>query len=144
MKILVWVMLLPLVLSGCDKSEPVTEQPTARMETVSGTVEFVERIGLTPQSRLEIRLLDVTLADAPAREIASKNIEQPGQSPLSFSLDYDPTLIDPDSTYSVSAKVYDRNKLILVSDTINPVLTGGNGSEVRVRVVRVSAATNTG
>ena len=144
MKIMVWVMLLPLVLSGCGKSEPVTEQPPPRMDTVSGTVEFVERIGLTPESRLEIRLLDVTLADAPAREIASMSIDQPGQSPLSFSIDYDPTLIDADRTYSISAKVFDRNKLILISDTINPVLTGGNGSEVRVRVVRVSAATNTG
>jgi len=144
MKRLVWLLFLPLVLPGCGESEPVGEPPAPQLQTISGTVEFVERIGLTPESRLEIRLLDVSLADAPAREISSRSIERPGQSPLPFSIDYDPQLIEPGKTYSISARVYDRGKLILVSDTVNPVLTGDAGSEVRVRAVRVSAAANPG
>ena len=136
--------LLPVVAClfvfacGGEKVEQADVEPeTAEtLSSVTGTVEFRERVGLTPESRLEIVLQDVSLADAPATEIARKIVEQPGQSPIEFSIEYDSSLIDERHTYSVGAKVFDRDQLIFISDTINPVITRGAPTQITVQTVR--------
>jgi len=127
-------------LAACGDPPPEVEASSSTMRTISGTVQFAERIGLTHESRLEVRLLDISLADAAAIEIASRVIEKPGQSPLAFTIDVDGDLIDERNTYSVGAKVFDRDRLIMISDSVSPVLTQGAGTDVTIRAVRVSAA----
>lgn len=128
-----------IFLAACGDPPPAVEEPSSTVQTITGTVEFAERIGLTPESRLEVRLLDVSLADAAAVEIASRVIEKPGQSPLAFTIEFDRNLIDERNTYSIGAKVFDRDRLIMISDSVNPVLTRGAGTEVTIRAVRVTA-----
>lgn len=137
-----WTHILAIVgvfLAACGDPAAVVEEPTRNMQSISGTVDFAERIGLTADSRLELRLLDVSAADSAVTEIASRVIEEPGQSPLSFTIDFDANLIDQDSAYGVSAKIFDRDKLILVSDAVHPVLTRGAGNEITITAVRVSS-----
>ena len=46
-------------------------------DTVRGTAMYRERIALPPGAVLEVSLQDVSLADAPARELGSVRIEDP-------------------------------------------------------------------
>ena len=135
--------LVCLVLAGCSDPEPKVEEPLQDLRTISGTVKFKERIGLTPESRLDVTLLDVTRADAPAVEVVSKAIANPGQSPIEFAIQFDASLIDVTHRYSINAKVYDRGRLILLSDTNVPVLTHGAAENPRIVVVRVSQSSAT-
>jgi putative lipoprotein len=134
---LIVVLQVLLACSGTEKS-PASQTEPPVTEQVTGVVMFRDRVGLTPEARLEVRIHDVSRADAPAIEIASIGVDDPGQSPIGFSIVYDPALIDERHTYSISARVYDRGQLIFVSDTMTPVLTRGAGRDVVVDVVRVS------
>ena len=129
---------LMMILGGCGEEEPAPEVAVVSMKTISGTVTYRERIGLTSESRLQVQLLDVSKADALATEISSTVIDNPGQVPIPFSLDFDPADIDDRMTYSISAKIFDRDQLIFTSDSINPVLTRGAGNTVVVNVVRAA------
>jgi putative lipoprotein len=132
------IALVCLVIVGCSDPAPPVVEPQQDMRTISGTVKIRERIGLTPDSRLEIKLLDVSVADAPAVEIVAEAIENPGQSPIEFAIQYDATLIDTTHRYSIAAKIFDRGRLILLSDTNVPVLTHNAAENPRIVVVRVS------
>jgi putative lipoprotein len=134
------IMLLAtgLLIAACGDPEPQTPEPQPKSETVSGTVIFRERIGLTPESRLEVELQDVSLSDVPAAVIAATAIDNPGQSPISFTIDYIADQIDDRHSYSISARVLDRGHLIMVSDSISPALTRNAPDEVTVYAVRVS------
>jgi len=127
-----------MVLVACDDPPPPLETPRQDLQTISGSVVFRERIGLTSDARLEITLLDVTGPDRPAEKIATAVSDNPGQSPIDFSLEYDAGLIDEQHRYEVSARVFDRDRLILVSETAKAVLTDGAGSEIVLYAIRVS------
>ena len=136
-RVLVTFALCTLVVA-CGDPEPEVTEPEIANASVSGVVVFRESIGLTPESRLEIELTDVSLADAPATVIATVAIDNPGQSPIAFTLEYDASLIDDRHSYSIGARVLDRGHLILVSDNINPALTRNAPEVVTVYAVRVS------
>ena len=136
-RVLMTVALCTLVVA-CGDPDPEVAEPESANASVSGVVVFRERIGLTQESRLEVELSDVSLADVPATVIATAVIDNPGQSPIAFSLEYDASLIDDRHSYSIGARVLDRGHLILVSDNINPALTRNAPEEVIVYAVRVS------
>lgn len=131
-------MVACLVLVACNKPAALIEEVQANLQTISGTVVFRERIGLTQDSKMEIILLDVSDSNTPGVEIVKTGFNNPGQSPIAFAFEYDADLIDEQHDYGVVVNVFDRGKLILVSENIKPVLTGGAGSEIRVNVVRAS------
>ena len=59
-----------------------TPQPTVpATSVVTGTVTYRERIALSPQAVVEVKLLDISQADAPAITIGEQIIEKPGASP---------------------------------------------------------------
>jgi len=137
------IALVCFVVVGCSEPAPPSEAPERDVRTISGTVKFREHIGLTPESRLELTLQDVSVAAAPALQIATETVENPGQSPIEFTIQYDAELIDATHRYSIDAKVFDRGHLILLSDTIVPVLTDGAAENPRIIVVRVSQSSTT-
>lgn len=128
-------------ITACGESSQSVDESAVAVKTITGTIEFRERIGLTRSSKLEIQLLDISLADVPARIVASKIIDNPGQAPFNFTIEYDPALIVEQNTYSVSARIHDSGQLILISDATNPVLTRDAPSTVNVEMVRVSSVT---
>lgn len=138
-------LTLAMLFVACSKeTPPVQPEPLPAQQktmlTISGTVVLRERIGLTPESRLDIRLEDVSRADVPAIEIAKRSIDNPGQSPIPFSIDVDEGLIDQRMSYAIRAQVFDGDQLIFVSDSHNPVLTHGAGTDVTVNAVRLVAS----
>ncbi|WP_029916802.1 YbaY family lipoprotein [Caulobacter sp. UNC358MFTsu5.1] len=103
---------------------------------VTGQVVWRERIMLPPQTKVIVRLQDVSLADAPAKVIAEAVI--PAQTPpVAFSLGYDPAKIAPTARIAVSARVEVDGRLRFINDTHIPVINGGptEGVEVLVKGV---------
>ena len=100
---------------------PVETRPAA---SLAGTVTYRQRTALTPEAELQVELRDVSRQDVAAPLIAKRVIARPGQVPIAFTLDYDPSLIEPGRTYAVSARITDRGQLQFVTDTRVPVLSG--------------------
>jgi putative lipoprotein len=111
----------------------------AELATIEGTASYLERIALRPGAVLEVELLDISRADAPADRLASIRIKAPGQVPIPFTLLYDPAMIQASRTYAVTAKLILRGEVVFRSDTVHPVLTRGAGDRVEILMVRTAA-----
>ncbi len=106
--------------------------------SVTGTVTYRERIALTPEAVVEVKLLDVSIADASAKTIASQTIKPEHQVPIPFELVYDLAEIDARFTYAVRATIRDRDQLLFTTDRSYRVLTRGSPNHVDLVLVRTS------
>ena len=91
-----------------------------------GTVTYLQRSALTPEAEVHIELRDVSTPDAAGPPIAKQVIATPGQVPIQFTLEYDPTKIRGGRAYAVSARIVDRGQLLFVTET--PILVFSRGS----------------
>jgi uncharacterized lipoprotein YbaY/heat shock protein HslJ/uncharacterized lipoprotein NlpE involved in copper resistance len=110
------------------------------MDSVTGTAFYRERMAMPPGVVFEARLEDVSRADAPAEVIGQFRMEDAGNPPYAFSIDYDPAVIDDRFTYAVRAELRLDGELLFTTDTMVPVLTRGAPSEVEIMMVRASAS----
>jgi putative lipoprotein len=136
------LMVLLGVLAACnaeapDDSATTGEEATANMAQVTGTLMYRERIALPPGAVAEVWLLDTSLADAPAVEIAYQRINDPGNPPIPFVLEYDPSRIDERMQYGVRATISHDGQLLFTSDTHYPVLTRGAGNTADIMLIMV-------
>ncbi|NJL48191.1 MAG: hypothetical protein HC929_12815 [Leptolyngbyaceae cyanobacterium SM2_5_2] len=105
--------------------------------TVTGTITYLPRIALPANAVVEVSLVDVSRADAPAITLASQSIITGGrQVPIPFELVYNPEQIDPRFTYAVQARISLAGQLRFINTTRVAVLTQGNPSQVEVRLTR--------
>jgi len=100
--------------------------------TVTGTVTYRQRIALPPNAKIEVKLQDVSRADAPAMTIAEQTITADRQVPIPFSLSYDPATIIPNHSYSILARITVEDKPLFVNTTSYAVITRANPSTVEV------------
>ena len=106
--------------------------------SVSGTVTYRERLALTPGAKLEVQLRDTSLQDAAAPLIAQQVIENPGQVPIEFEIEYNRDDIESRNTYSVQARIVESDgRLAFINDTAYDVITGGNPRQVEMLLVMV-------
>ena len=133
------IALLAVFVSACAFTfgEPTSWSETTTA-TVTGTVTYRERIALTPGAVVEVRLLDVSLADAPAKLIAEQTITSEHQVPIAFELTYDPADIDARLSYAVRAAIYNGERLLFTTDRNYPVLTRGHPDRVDLVLIRTS------
>jgi putative lipoprotein len=131
------IVLLALFISACGLNfdEPAS-RPESTTATVTGTVSYRERIALTPGTVVEVWLLDVSLADAPAKLIAGQTITPEHQVPIAFELTYDPADIDARLSYTVRATIRYGAKTMFITDRNYPVLTRGHPDHVDLELVR--------
>jgi len=124
-----------MIVKDCKLVEPEKKDPGV----VSGTVTYLQRIALAPSAVIEVKLQDVSRADAPAMVIAEESIKAEGkQVPIPFELKYDPAKIEAAHRYTVSARITVDGQLRFVSDTAHAVVTQGNAStgvEIVVKAV---------
>jgi putative lipoprotein len=126
-------LCLLLLAVACTGHGPRT--PSA---TVTGDVRPPERMAVPPDAIVEVQLLDVSRADAPAIVLARQDIRaRARQAPFRFVLPYDPGAVRPDHRYTVSARIRTTDRLLFVSDTHNAVLTDGAPATVDVAVMPV-------
>jgi uncharacterized lipoprotein YbaY len=107
---------------------------------VTGVVTYRERIALTEDAVVRVRLEDVSRADAPAVVLGEQVIEPMGrQVPIPFAVPYDPGAIDPRGRYGLRVRIEDaQGGLLWINTQAYPVITGGNPtSDIEVVVMRV-------
>src|SRR3546814_7405789 len=64
--------------------------PSEQPVSVTGSVTYRERLALPPTAQVEIRIDDVSLADAPSRTVARQSFTADGrQVPFAFRLTVD-------------------------------------------------------
>ena len=136
------LLLLSLLLAtvGCASVQPV---PAGADPALTGTVTYLQRIALPSDAVVTVRLLDVSLADAPSVTLAEQTIRPGGRNvPIPYALSYDPSRVDARHRYVVRAEIRDgAGSLLWTTDTAIPVLTNGApADEVEIRVVQVGEA----
>ncbi len=84
---------------------------------------------------LEVRLVDISRADAPANLIASTRFGGLRQGPFPVSLQYDRNAIEDGHRYALQADVRSDGKLYWINDSVVPVLdTTHNAAQGEVEV----------
>jgi len=129
------IVLVALLLAGCAGMSAAPPGGTAA--TVTGTAAYRERIAMLPGAVFEATLLDVSRQDAPAVELGSFRVEDPGRIPIAFEIRYDPARIDARHRYVVRARIFNGDRLMFTTDRAYPVLTHGNGHEVDMLLIKV-------
>lgn len=110
-------------------------------KAITGKVSYLPRIALSPTAVVEISLVDISQADAPAIVLSSQKIVSGGrQVPFPFTLPYDLGQIKSRSSYVVQARITVDGNLQFVSKTQFPVITNDSPTEVDVRVEPVDQA----
>ncbi len=127
---------MPLALLGGNEKKMSCCQSSE--SKVTGTAGYRERMALLPGAEMTIKLVDVSLADAPAVVIDEQVISLDQKSvPVDFELSYDPEKIQENHTYAVQAAIRVKDKLAFITDQVYPVLTRGAPDHVDLLLVRV-------
>jgi len=134
--------ILPLALAACAPSpSPETGGPTMGhgMTVVNVTATYRERILLPPGHVLNVRVEDVSRADAPAEVLAEHSEPLNGRAPpYQATLGFPSSQIDPRHTYAVRAEIRDpAGALRFTTDTRHPVLTNGAPASADITLVAV-------
>jgi len=108
----------------------------AAPRTLEGTVTYRERMALPPSAVLEVKLLDVSRADAAARTIAQTSVAPAGQVPIRYRLQFDDAEIVPGGRYALQARIMVEGQPWFATTTHHAVLAGGV-DEAAIMVERV-------
>jgi putative lipoprotein len=133
------LLSLVLFLSGCTSTHVVPATGTGTTTSkVTGSVTYRERIALPPSAVITVKLVDVSLADAPAVLIAEQVIATAGrQVPFEFALEYDAARIQPSHTYAVQVRIENGDRLLFISDKMNLVITRDAPTHLDIVVRRI-------
>lgn len=121
-----------MLMAGCA----ALQSDTAK---VTGTVTYRERIALSPDSnQLVVRILDVSRADAPATEIASRR-SPVSPPPMSFVLPYDPAKINARHDYVIEVSIINQNgDLVFRNDQAYRVITKNAPRNIDILVKQIA------
>ncbi len=126
----------------CQQNQ--TEPPDQIEEgVVRGTITYRQRGGAQRNATLTIRLVDITLASAPAITIGEQRIEITNQQPpIPFEIKVNPNRIDERRKYAVQAELSVTGRTIFATDKIYPVLTQGNPNTADITLVSLNSIGN--
>ena len=122
--------LLCLTAIGCTTRKAASPSDPS-MRQVMGKITYLQKVAMPADAVVEVQIED---QDASAVVIGEQTIVNPGQVPVSFSIDYDPSRIDENHTYVVRAKIMSGGELLWQNTTSYPVITKGSPSSVEVVV----------
>jgi putative lipoprotein len=129
----------PMMANDCKLDKPMSGG--AVTNTVTGTVSYMVRMALPPTAVIEVKLQDVSLADASAKVPAEEKITLgERQLPVPFTLTFDPAKIEQNHIYSVSARITVAGSLRFITDQSYPVITRGNPKRVELILKSVPAS----
>lgn len=112
--------LAGLLLAAAVPATPALAAP----RVLRGTVAYRERMALPPGAIVEVKLLDVSLADAPSRTIAETRVSG-RRIPAPWTLRYDSRRIEPRRSYALQARILDGDQLLFITTERHSVFTGG-------------------
>ena len=110
------IIFVIFMLLGCSKTA-----------TVAGTITYAEEIALPSEGVVvTVKIEDVSRADAPAVTIGQQVIENPGQVPIPFEVEYNPTDIYERYVYALRARIEVNGKLWFINTSRYAVITRDN------------------
>jgi putative lipoprotein len=110
----------------------------AEPATITITATYRERIAPPPDAVLDVALLDVSRADAPARTLSQQRFALLGV-PMTVTLAFDPALIAPRASYSLRAEVLSGDETLFRTVKATPVLTTPGDLEATLTMVSAAA-----
>lgn len=117
----------------------------AESQSLSGTVTYRERMALPPGAQVEVQLVDVSRADAPAEVLGETAFTPEGQQvPLAFRIDYDDSRILPGHSYALQARITLDGELLFTTALHHPVLTDAAEPAADILVQQVAATAPAG
>jgi copper homeostasis protein (lipoprotein) len=122
----------------------IVEPAAAAADSLTGRAMIDTRMALPPGLTFEAMIADTSRADAPAREFARTVIENPGQPPIDFSIDYDPADLEPRAIFTLRATIRQDDTLLFTTDTITRVFDGGATGPVELQLRAVGEARGAG
>jgi putative lipoprotein len=118
----------PVITQGNTRNVEITLVPVGggqRDNVVRGTVTYRQRIALTPNSEVRVKLVDVaTPTGTPVAETTVNTGNR--QVPISFELPYEMRNINRQRTYELRAEIRSNGELRFRSETGVPVTLRGN------------------
>lgn len=108
----------------------------AQSGVVRGHVVYRERMALPPGASVQVKLVDVSRADAPSVTLAEVTVPAGDGSPIAYSLEYDPARIEDRARYALQARITLGDRLLFISDTVH-AFTARETDDLEIRVVRV-------
>jgi uncharacterized lipoprotein YbaY len=122
---------LALLATGVPAAAP-------RLAELRGSLSLPVDAALPRGARIEVRLEDVSRADAPALTLAETEIIPAGAPPYPFVLRYDARRIDPRMRYALRGTVHADGRLRYINDTHVPAFPE-SGRPVELPLVAVPA-----
>ncbi|WP_243855566.1 YbaY family lipoprotein [Sphingobium vermicomposti] len=116
-----------LTLGGCatdvQHADPQVPVAQLRDKVITGNASYRERIALPARATFNVRLLDVSRADAGSAIIAEETRQVEGQQvPLPFSIRVKEQVLKTNMRYAVRATITDpAGKLLWTTDTVHSV-----------------------
>lgn len=107
---------------------------------LSGQVFYRERIDLPPEALLEVRLIDVSTANAPAHALAVTRVKTRHQMPIPYRLLFDEASIQRDHSYALQARITVMGKLMFMATTRRAMLDDRfDQTDIEVTLVQAPA-----
>src|SRR5215471_15117734 len=123
-------------VGGCGSGRDSGASAAGPQSVLTGTVTYRERIALPPNARVEVRLEDVSQADAPADEIAAQTVATNGkQVPIPFELRYPTRSIDSSHRYAVRASITSADGDLMFTTAIHYAVLTNGGADSNVEIV---------
>jgi uncharacterized lipoprotein YbaY len=107
---------------------------------VAGQILCNERITLSPQAALTVRLRDVTYTSWQNVEVGKQVIPNPPHPPIPFAIQVDPASFYPDHRYAIDAWLEDRGQIVLQSSAPVTVDPRSTSTPLRVTLIRTGAS----
>ncbi len=109
----------------------------ANESTIKGEAVYTDNLSLPKNAKFEATLEDVSLLDAPSVVIGQTIIDPAGQIPIAYTIIFDDEKIVLGHRYAVRAKITQDDKLLYMTDTLNPVFTGNDNNKVDLIMKRI-------
>jgi len=113
-------------------------KPSAGGASVTGMVTNGDSAVIPEGATASIQIQDTSLADAAATVMGEQIIENPGQFPIAYQVEYDPSAIVDNHTYTMRTRITAADgSLLFINDTAIPVITNGSPTEdVEIPVIQ--------
>lgn len=105
--------------AGTQNQVQSTAAPLPGQNILTGVLTYNEALLLPAGAVAEIKLVDITIEDAPALEVQKVTIPNPGQKPIPFGLPYYPSAIIESRIYALRAEIRDENGDMMFINSID-------------------------
>ncbi|NTW03674.1 MAG: LPXTG cell wall anchor domain-containing protein [Oscillochloris sp.] len=107
---------------------------------ITGIVYLNDTAVLPSTALVIIQLADISQTGVPATVVTQRVFSTGGaQPPFSFTLPYDPELINANKRYSIQGNIYIAGQIVYTTTVPYPVITAGNGtSNLQIIMAKVN------